>query len=219
MARIAVCGGSYMSADVRIPGGHFSEILRNKYNFDVVNLARTGISNIGICFQIEQAIQLQPTTIIVGIGDSGRIEVPVGKFRERLGLKNIRYTNKFDVSNTSPYVGNAHAPIISDTLPAIIGEEADLVDNYILPKETRQAAKQYFSYLYDADLKMLTDSWALHYWYQKCKENNIRVIEVVKEVQMLLTAQITNTTPWIFHTDLETQDQAAKLLNTLITRN
>ena len=101
----------------------------------------------------------------------------------------------------------------------IIGEEPDLVGSYGLPDNIRSAAKQYFSYLYDADLKMLTDSWALGYWYQKCKENNIRVIEIEKDLPFLIEAQKNNAEPWIFHTDLTTQIQAAKLLNEIITRN
>ena len=94
--RIIVCGDSFMTQDSRelAKGKHFSELLSPH---EVINLSRGGMSNIGICFQLEQAARLTPDVVVVGTTDSGRIEIPSGHgtFNVQQGLKNIVYTHSF----------------------------------------------------------------------------------------------------------------------------
>jgi hypothetical protein len=94
--RIIVCGDSFMTQDSRelAKGKHFSELLSPH---EVINLARGGMSNIGICFQLEQAARLTPDVVVIGTTDSERIEIPSGHrtFNVQQGLKNIVYTHSF----------------------------------------------------------------------------------------------------------------------------
>jgi hypothetical protein len=215
--QIIICGDSFMTQDRRelAKGKHFSELL-SPHN--VINLARGGMSNIGICFQLEQASRLEPNIIIIGTTDSGRIEIPSGhgKFNARQGLKNIVYTHFSSASIDSEYVGDALAPIISDTIPTVIGEEQDLIESYLLPSEVRHAVKQYFSYMYHPEVKLLADSWAIGYWIMKLERSGVKVIIARETLKHLYSAAIVNPGQWVFHTDFIEQEIAADILKEII---
>jgi hypothetical protein len=215
--RIIVCGDSYMTRDSRelANGKHFSELLSPH---EVINLARGGMSNIGICFQLEQAVRLQPDIIIIGTTDSGRIEIPSGNgtFNSRQGLKNIVYTHFSSASIDSEYVGDAFAPIISDTIPTIVGEEEDLIKSYSLSKEVRQAVKQYFAHIYHPEVKSLADSWAIGYWIMQLERKGIKVILARETLTHLYTSAMTNPGNWVFHTSFDEQEKAADIIKEII---
>lgn len=204
-----------MTQDIQSPGKHFSELLAPH---EIINLARGGISNIGICFQLEQASQMMPDMIIVGTTDSGRIEIPSGhgKFRSQDGLKNIVYTHSSSASINLKYVGDASAPIISDTIPTLIGEEADLVESYSLLDEVRQAVKQYFSYMYHPEVKMLADSWAVGYWIMQLESKGVKVILARETLNHLYSAAMSNPSNWVFHTGFSEQEKAADIIKEII---
>jgi hypothetical protein len=210
--RIVVCGDSYMTQDSRPPaqGRHFSQLLEPH---EVINLSRGGMSNIGICFQLEQALLLKPNIIIIGTTDSGRIEIPSGhgKFQVSDRLKNIVYTHVNSVNTV--YAGNETAPIISDTIPTIIGEEEDLKKSYILSTEVRQAVKQYFSYMYHPEVKSLSDAWAIGYWVMLLEKNGIKVIIAREALTHLYEAK---PTEWVFHTEFNEQEKAANIIKEII---
>ena len=206
--KIIVCGDSFMTKDVGCPGGHFSEQLSPH---EVINLARGGISNVGICFQLEQALNLNPDVVIVGVTDSGRMEVPTGQsnFNPMAGLRNIAYTHKASASCSSKYVGNRHAAIASDTIPTLIGEECGLGELYDIPNAVRHAVKEYLTYIHVPELKQLTDSWMISHWVMTLEQRNIQVIHAKDIMQEAYKYSGDNTgsksSPWVFHTDLDTQ--------------
>jgi hypothetical protein len=206
-----------MTRDSRLlaTGKHFSELLQPH---EVINLARGGMSNIGICFQLEQAAQLNPDIVVIGTTDSGRIEIPSGhgKFDSRQGLKNIVYTHFSSASIDLKYVGGAFAPIISDTIPTVVGEEQDLIKSYSLPTEVKQAVKQYFSYMYHPEVKLLADSWAVGYWIMQLERNGVKVILAKEILNHLYSTAMTNPTQWVFHTDFIEQEIAADILKEII---
>jgi hypothetical protein len=213
--RIIVCGDSFMTRAIRTPGKHFSELLDPH---EVINLARGGISNIGICFQLMEASKMFPSIVIVGTTDSGRIEIPngQGKFLKSNGLKNIVYTQKNSASINSGYAGGSDAPIISDTIPTVIGEETDLIDAYILPDSVRQAVKQYFSFMYHPEVKLLADQWAIGYWIMYLEKQGVKVLLANKILNHLYSAGITNQTDWVFHTSFNDQQEAADIIKKII---
>ena len=210
MAKIVICGDSFATPDIRCPARHFSEILRDQYHHTVINLARGGISNIGICFQLETAIKIQPDILIVGTTDADRMELVLSPFDITNGAKNIRYTHKISFSDRE-YVGSASAPIISDTIPTIIGEEDCLKDSYNIDPAIRYATKQYFSYVHNTELKALIDSWALDYWFYKANKVGITILELRKEFPIIYDDK-TCRAEWIFHTDFQIQQDAANFL-------
>jgi len=203
--KIVVCGDSYMTQDTRCPGGHFSEMLAPH---EVVNLARGGISNTGICFQLEQAAKLAPHVVIVGTTDSSRMEVPTGngKFNPRLGLKNIAYSHKISGSYGTEYAGTESAPIASDTLSTLSGVAGS---NYALTDNIKHAVKEYLAYLHVPELKSVTDSWMINYWIMILQQAGVQVMqarEIMPEIYSYAgPTEGTDSVPWVFHTDRATQ--------------
>lgn len=66
MKNLVVCGDSWMSDCSRYVGTHFTDIVADKLNYKKISLACPGISNFGICVQIEKAISLNPDLVIIG---------------------------------------------------------------------------------------------------------------------------------------------------------
>jgi hypothetical protein len=216
--RIVVCGDSWATPDKRVPGKHYSEILSEKYNYQVVNLARAGISNIGICFQIEQAIKLSPDAIILTGTDSDRISFAVGEFNTSNGLKNIRYTDELSATCSSEYVGDANAPIIDDVV-FTLAKDCDWTilggaQKNNISAEQKEAIKQYITYLHNKTFKNVTDSWAINYWQMMAQNSNIKILMIDPYMQFLKEKYNSDLqlSKWIFHTELETQIEIADLI-------
>ena len=187
--RIFVCGDSYMSPDIKAQGMHFSELM------GATSLARPGVGNIDICYQIHEAIMQRADYVIIGTTDSGRIELPIAEVKS-ITLKNFR--------------PGAEQAYISDTIPTFIGEEADLIGKYSLTMEQRTAVKQYFLHIYNANLKQETDRWAIEYWIQQLQSHNIPYLLLSKDFCIY---EYNTDSPYTFHTDAKTQILAAELIN------
>jgi len=211
---IVVCGDSFCGACRSRPGTHFSELIAGITEYQVTNLARGGISNIGICFQLEQAAKLKPDVVIVGRTIADRIDVPSGKakFNPALGLKNIAYTYESDASTGSKYVGNQDSAIYSDMIYNFIGA-GRLDKTWHLTEQQRRAVEHYVAYLHDKEFKETTDGWALGYWINLLKLQGVMVIELNKGLgQELYEAHTKNPDEFTrvgYHTDTATQERVA----------
>ena len=62
--KLFVCGDSWMSSSPETPGAHFSEIISKSIGYDLYNISRGGMSNGGICAQLEFALKFRPEFII-----------------------------------------------------------------------------------------------------------------------------------------------------------
>lgn len=211
--KIHICGDSFMSPDPRAPGRHFSEILSKKYN--ITNLAFPGVSNIDICLQIEQAIEDGSNLVIVGTTDSDRIDMRINDpegidyrtekgreegrdllwdFYDRPGAPKIKLENFRDGNNKT---------FASDTIVSF------LRGYHNLSKDQLTAIKYYLMHIYDADLKFKTDMWSINYWLAKVNHIHLpKTFCVYRDVVV--------DSEWEFHTTFETQEQAAKELDTII---
>jgi hypothetical protein len=188
---IVVCGDSFMAPDSRAPNRHFSQIM------GALSLARPGCSNIDICFQIEEAINLGAHRVIIGTTDSARTELRMtNNILNELSLQNFR-----------------NGDYISDTIPTLIGEESDIKDKYCIELSRRQAVKRYFVDMYDSVLKHTTDMWALGYWCRQLQDHQIKYEVLPKNFCLYTYAQEHPNEPYSFHTDFTTQEQAAFLLS------
>lgn len=212
--KIIVCGDSFLTPDIRCPGGHFSEILANKYNHEVINLARGGMSNTGICFQFEQAVKLHPDIIIFGQTDSSRMAIPTGKFVRENGLKNFRYTDKVSATCGSEYVGGSDAPIVDDVMISLLHDfcwtTLSETNKYNLTSEQKEAVKQYITYLHDEELKDVIDNWAIDYWRLTVQSRGIRLLRY--DDYLHKAEATTDDSPYVFHTTLQDQINIAELI-------
>jgi len=187
---IVVCGDSFMAPDPTVPGRHFSELM------GAVSLARAGCGNIDICFQIEEAIKLNASRVIIGTTDSARTELRITN-DTLLGVSLQNFRN---------------GDYISDTIPTLIGEEPDIRDKYCIEPARREAVKRYFVDIYDNVLKNTTDMWALGYWCCQLERHHIRHEILTRNFCIYQYAQQHPNKPYTFHTDFVTQERAAILL-------
>lgn len=193
---VVICGDSFMSVDARVPGKHFSELLP----FNVTNLAYPGVGNIDICYQIKEAIKLQPDYVVIGTTDPGRIELP---FVNEHRSPDINISNFRDGSNCQTFK--------STTIATFIGEEPDLNGTVDITREQRQAVKMYLAYMYNYHLKNDTDMWAIEYWLTQLEKLNIKYLVLPRDFCIYYDAGFQGKTePWVFHTNFESQEKAAK---------
>ena len=68
------------------------------------------------------------------------------------------------------------------------------------------------TFIYNKDIKMLTDMWAIYFWISKLELLDIRYTLLPKSFCIYQYAIKNPTEPWTFHTDFETQKQASHLI-------
>lgn len=211
--KIVVCGDSFCAAS-KHNRDHFSQILEDKYGYSVINLGRGGCSNTSICFQIQQAIELSPEVVVYSRTWPGRMEVPVAgkKFDIKLGLKNFIYPNPDETSYGSPYVGDRDAALFSNGIAAFFITLTPPLRSYVtLSDKQLEAIQMYLMFIYDENLKIETDRWAIEYWQHQLKQNNIISILLNDTGQDVYEFAKKNPCyPTIYHTDRLTQEIAAE---------
>lgn len=215
--KLVVCGDSFMSADTSRPNTHFSEILQNQ-GHTVVNLARGGISNTGIAFQLEVASKLKPDAVIFSSTDHNRIDLVVGEFYPSIGLKNFIYPYVSDSSTGSKYVGGLNAAIMSDPIIAQLSTRLDLPIELHDPNQI-SAVKQYVSWFHSEPFKRILDQWLIGYWKYKLTEIKLPYIHLyqngpVGQHMYNYTQQYPEKrNQCVYHTDEHTQLLMAQELN------
>lgn len=133
------CGDSFFSLDLNFPNTHFTEIIRDKYNWQYKNFAKLGASNFMIALQIDYAIKNNPDLIVFGFSSVDRIEIPIKNYRYPEGVKNIVY----EQNTVKPtFYNEKQTNTISHSFPNL---------------EQTAAVKHYISELYDPELKRQQD--------------------------------------------------------------
>ena len=209
--KIVVCGDSFMSADANRLGTHFSELLIN-YGHTVTNLARGGISNTGIAFQIETASNLQPDLILFSSTGHDRIDIVIDnkKFYAGKGLKNFIYPYQSDSSTGNQYVGGLDATILSDVIPAFLDPRPDLPTQLQDPNRAN-LVKQYLALFHSYELQKVLDAWILGFWKYKLKEQQIPFIhlepggKVGQHMYSYVNKNPSKINQCVYHTDEQTQ--------------
>lgn len=74
MKNIIVCGDSFLSVYKKFQGTHFSELFSKSMGCELICYARPGMTNGGICVQIETAIRSKPDLILFNTTFPDRIE-------------------------------------------------------------------------------------------------------------------------------------------------
>lgn len=213
--KIVVCGDSFCSADTNRPGTHFSELLI-QHGHEVINLARGGMSNIGIAFQMRESLEFGPDLVLFNRTTS-RLNLPVGaqEYAIEKGLKNFRYPYAADASSRLSCVGGDDAAIWCDVLECMITPRADAPADLKLSAEQIDAVKKYIAHLYDDNFAMTIDEWVLGYWQYRLREHGIRVIELSEQGVGKDMYEYYNNYPHlarqaVYHTDEPTQIQVCE---------
>jgi hypothetical protein len=200
---VVVCGDSWMCRDPEFPGTHFSELLEDRYS--VTNLARAGVSNVEIGFQLKQTVELNPDYVIIAKTSPDRIEIPIvnkKQFPSSLKLEHFRSGDE--------------RHYISSNITTIISQSYGFSEfDPHLNSMTIEAVKQYFSWIYSYSLKKETDEWIIGYWLSQLTNRNILHYVVDQTFPVYVYKNINSP---IYHTDFDTQETAAKWVNNYLNK-
>lgn len=195
--KLFVCGDSWMSSSPETPGLHFSEIVSKSIDYDLYNIARGGMSNGGICAQIEFAIKFRPDLIIYNSTFPDRIEFPT---KDNTGINldasHIAYMYKTSTSSELNFF-NKDIRMISDTLSGMGSWfpkdflEGLYGDSCKDIGKKQEAIKTYIEHLYCHQWKSQMDKLLLYSVTHKLLSSKINFIFMCDSLGAL--AQI----PWI----------------------
>lgn len=188
--KIIICGCSFNAPSASLPGTSYGELLANKLDWDLVHLARQGVSNGGIRIMIDEVIRQQPDFAIIAPTFHDRMEIPAAAapyvaptnenkgwgsdlqnhlqnnsiqngYRPEEGMKNVNYNDK-------------EYNMISETI-------FSLAENYDHPyrsskidKSTQLAVKYFINHLYDSNWKLQMDTWIIRDGIIQLFLNNIK---------------------------------------------
>lgn len=175
--KLIVCGCSFSAPSHILPGTSYAELLAAKLDWDLVHLARQGVSNGGVRLQIDEVIRQRPDFAIIAPTFHDRMEIPasaapyVAPENENKGwasdlqqhLQNTGLRNGYKPEDGILNVNYAGKPynMICETI-------FSLAENYDHPyrstkidKHTQAAIKQYINHIYDSNWKFQMDTWIM----------------------------------------------------------
>lgn len=179
-----VCGDSYASLDTRYPNTHFSELLANELNCNLVSLSRAGISNAAIHLQIERAIDSAADFIIYVATDSYRFEVPLNTLYPTLSTRTYTPSNGIDNIDYShqntPAENNVDFALAS--LYSI--HYSKFSEETSFPKEFTSAWKSYFTHIYSEEWKKQTDQWIIENCLNRLIDSGIPFLFIPNDIDI-----------------------------------
>jgi hypothetical protein len=194
--KLAVCGDSWFSTDIRYPNASFGQVLAQQNDWKLLDLARPGCSNFAICLQVDRAIELGADFVVVGTTSPDRVEIPLLAKKKSLWekLKDLTWENWFDNQlvayekskglsniNYSPYKTNDS--YFND--PTIISESLNNLafsDNFPLTNEQFSTLKPYMINLFDSGAKRQVDSWIISDACRRLQKANIPFILFIEQL-------------------------------------
>jgi len=227
MKKIIVCGDSYMTPSHILPNTHFAELLRDHYNCELTVYARGGMSNVGICLQIEQAIKDNPDLILYNTTAYDRIEVPLKD--DYIDIQNVIYEEKLSYSTHSGEMNKKDPLLISDTIYGML-EMVGKYENVPNIDEIKSSLKGYFNNLYQHAWKEYTDTLCLYATLHKLSQTHIKTLSFTHHADIFIhkfpfvpSSSIVQFDPYRqpendpgYHTDIETQQKIFKLITHLL---
>lgn len=167
--KIVICGDSFVTPVMQHPGTHFAEILQRELGAEMVYLGRGGMSNGGICLQLETAMVLEPDLIIFNTSFADRIEfaMDTNRYTPHYTVRDIIYAHTESVS--SYYGVEQDANLIVDNLSSLLQTNSApaydrwnrLYENIADFEHKRRALRTWFEALYTPAWKAQVDRWCL----------------------------------------------------------
>lgn len=189
-----VCGDSFLTPSVKKPGTHMTELIANEIGYDLKVFARGGMSNGGICIQIESAIEAGADFIIFKPTSVDRIEMSAGKDEryDRFNVNDIWYNHPLSISTYDPEL-NKHPRLLIDNLRSLLIENSHTEYNQVINSmpERKKATQTYFKYLYNNNWKSRIDKWCLYAVLHKLETSGIPYLMVLDSLR------IAKECPWL----------------------
>jgi len=173
---ITGCSFSAPSTDPELVGTSWGEKLAAKLDWDLVHLARQGMSNGGIRIMIDEILRERPDFAIVAPTFHDRMEIPgsaapyVAPKNENKGWNSdlqqhlqtdhgTGYDPAAGVDNVN--WGNNNYRMISETIFSLAENYDHHYRSQKLDKGTAQAVKQYVNFMYDNNWKLQQDRYII----------------------------------------------------------
>lgn len=214
--KVAVCGDSWFSTDLKLPGQSFGQVLCETNQWQLIDLARGGCTNFAISLQVDRAIEMKADFVLLGTTTSDRLDIPFirkkqsfwEKFSEKFdwsswssniddwkaytkskGLGNINFVHHRN--NGSAYnKGLEDHTVISETINNFLREDLWHGET----KEQKQAVKNYVTYLHDNSLKKQIDCWIISDACRRLQRANIKFLLFA---EFLFQYEFVNDIEWI----------------------
>lgn len=190
--KMIVCGDSYMTPVITYPNTHLAELTADVLDYHLTVYARGGMSNLGICLQIEEAIKKKPDLILFNTTHYDRTEIPLNltKFdrftidRNPYTMQDIIYEEQNSVSTYLKETNKNGPNFISDTLHRLL-KDKDCYKNVKDIPYIRQAVRYYFEFLHDPVWQRQKDLWSLYACIHRLHESKIPYVYLFPEKPVL----------------------------------
>ena len=174
MGKLVVCGDSFMSPVIdETKGLHFTELLSKELGWNLISLARGGVSNNVIRLQIEEAIKMNPDCVLIGLTSPDRFEFPLAKgehmFLPYAGLANINYQGYPDSSVNSNIFDIVRPSLHSTTLSNIFNNNNEDMFNV----DEIDTLRKWFNIFYDFYYKVQQDAWVIYGGLRRLEDMDI----------------------------------------------
>lgn len=157
MKKMYVCGDSWLSPSVETPGLHMAEIVAERLHFELVPLSQGGMSNGGICIQIDTAIDHLADFILINTTETDRMELPIGQHvGSKFTTADIKYIKGQYQSSLVPFNGSSPT-LISNSLNSLLSGKG--LDDH---PEKIKAIEEYFRHLFSPEWHRQIDQWCMY---------------------------------------------------------
>lgn len=216
---VIVCGDSFCCAsthDLKMVGlrAHFSQILEDRWNYRVLNLAHGGVSNTCILWQIREAVQLKPKAIVYNRTFEGRVDIMLNeRFSRTRGLRNWGYWEKHMTSYDTPYVGRmgekGQSPSVLSSVYQGLAENQQIH----LTDQQLAAVDSWVIHFFNWAMHKEMNNWHFAYWHDRMVKTGIQPLpfrhdRVGRAAWDFAEKNTDYDSP--FHTDRATQEQIAE---------
>jgi hypothetical protein len=180
MKTLYVCGDSFLTPSANYPETHFTEIISKRIGYELKVLAHGGMSNNGICLQIESAIKNNASFVIVSPTYYDRMEIPIKHKSTYYDASDLFYS----CGTYCNYDNSSDKALISDSIISLVTAEMPLFKSIKNIDEKLQAVREYFNDLYDPVWKEQQDNWSLYAALHKLHESNIPYLMILDRLSV-----------------------------------
>jgi hypothetical protein len=183
MKTLYVCGDSFLTPSALYPNTHFTEIISEKLGYELKVLAHGGMSNNGICLQIEAAIANNASFVIASPTYYDRTEIPIVDKSAKYDVGDLFYYG----STYCNHDGKIDHSLFSDSIISLLSEYNRERFSKI-PKMTEkiQTLKDYLVNLYNPIWKQQQDIWALYAAFHKLHLSKIPYLIVLDKTNVTI---------------------------------
>lgn len=187
MKTLYACGDSWMAASLSTPGQHMTEIVAQSLQYELVPLARGGMSNGGICIQIETAIANNADFVLINTTSPDRVEISTAAEtgRYHFTTADINYSGDQYISINYPFNGT-RPRLTVDSLTSLFDP-----NNKSISVEKSHALAEYFREIYNADWKRQVDHWCLYASLHRLHQSGIPYVLILDSLR------VADNIPWL----------------------